>query len=91
MRSAVYEWTWFKLGVMIDTVEFYILIQGHRSATKPRLLHQLLRLVGVIKLHTYTQARTFTQIASCDSTWNITVISHSHWHIMASEVDAIFK
>ena len=50
MHSNVYESIWFKLGVMIDTIEFYILIlnlwtlaliQGHRSARKQKHLPQL--------------------------------------------------
>ena len=50
MHSGSYEWVWFKLGIMIDTVVLYLLIlvlltltviRGHRSVRKQKLLHQL--------------------------------------------------
>ena len=50
MHSDVWELIWFKLGMMIDTVKFDILvlvyvaltmIQGHRSARKQKRLWQL--------------------------------------------------
>ena len=50
MHSNVYEWIWFRLGMMIDTVQLYImilvlltltLIQSHRSARKQKPIHQL--------------------------------------------------
>ena len=49
MHSDIYELIWFKCGVMIDTIELYILIlvyywawpQCHRSVRKQKLLHQL--------------------------------------------------
>ena len=50
MHSHVYESIWFKVGMMIDTIELYILIltlliltliQGHRSTKKKKVLFQL--------------------------------------------------
>ena len=50
IHSDIYESIWFKLGLMTDTVELYILIlvlltltliQGHRSARKQKLWRQL--------------------------------------------------
>ena len=50
MLSDIYKPVWFKLSMMIDTTEHYILIlfyvtltfiQGHRDARKQQLLHNL--------------------------------------------------
>ena len=50
MHSDSYKSMWFKLSVMIDVAEFYVLIfyylsltliQGHRDARKQKLLHKL--------------------------------------------------
>ena len=55
MHLDACEWIWFKLGVMIDTSVLYslllvlstlILIQGHRSARKQNILHQLSKKVS---------------------------------------------
>ena len=49
MHSGVYEWIWFKLGLMIDTNVLYILIlalltltlvQGHMSVRKQKFMCQ---------------------------------------------------
>ena len=49
MHLDVYEWIWFKLGMMIDTIVLYILIlikltlpliQGHKSPRKRNILCQ---------------------------------------------------
>ena len=48
MHSDIHEWIWFKLGMLIDTIEIYklilvllTLILGHRSARKQKFLRQL--------------------------------------------------
>ena len=56
MHSDIYQWIWFKLGMMIDTIVLYILIlvyltltfiQGHWSVRKQQLLSQLCHKVFI--------------------------------------------